>query len=192
MNKINVNGKEIIIKVHEFEGNQTSEQYMKQIYSALNKIGVNEKFITIESNEEFSKLTWTINNKKLEFTCSSQKEERLNLGSISQAIQEDVRQIKRGIKDLNLVMKQYEKEEENKSKNQKKGILSYSQELEQDALNSIKNTQNISITSTTQAKMIISEIKLKYKNYSDYSLLPEKDRDLLRKAYLYIGVMVKF
>lgn len=192
MNKININGKEIIIKTHVFEGNQTQEQYINQIYSALNKIGVTQKFITILSNDESSKISWTINNQKFEFICSSQKEERLNLGAIAQAIQEDVRQIKRGIKDINLVMKQYIQEKENKNNFKKKGILSYSEEIEEDALNSLKNQEKIIITSTTQAKMIISEIKLKYKNFSDYSLLPEKDRDLLRKAYLYIGVIVKF
>lgn len=192
MSKININGKEITIKHHEFEGNQTEEQYIKQIYSALSKIGVTEKFITITSSKDSSKITWTINNQKFEFICSSQKEERLNLGAIAQAIQEDVRQIKRGIKDINLVMKQYKKEEENKPISQRKGIWSYSDNIEEDALSSLKDQEKIIITSTTQAKMIISEIKEKYKNFSDYSLLPEKDRDLLRKAYLYIGVIVKF
>ncbi len=103
-----INGKTIKIKPHQFEGHQSLEHYENQIYSALSKIGISKDYISINYNEELAQVNWKINSKNFSFQCESQQTKTQNLGAIAQAIQEDIRQITRGIKDLFLIMTQYE------------------------------------------------------------------------------------
>lgn len=194
-----INGKEIKIKLHKFSGTQTKQEYITQIYTALKKIGVEPKFIDFNSDETHAKLEWTINKNQFTFSCMSQENEIQNVGAISQAIQEDVRQIMRGIKDLNLVMKQYsdQKIEYQKPKtmldfNQNNNKKEKEQELDIFKKEEQKEPEEIEITSQLHAKMIIQEIKEKYPNFTNYALIPKKDRDILRKAHSYLGIVVKF
>lgn len=111
MQQFEINGKQIKIKTHKFEGKQSLEFYTNQIYTALKKIGVTKQFITISSkseDESFAEVSWIINKQTFKFKSESQEDETKNLGAIAQAIQEDIRQITRGIKDIDLVMRQYE------------------------------------------------------------------------------------
>ena len=108
MFKYNINGKDIFIKSKSFEGTQNIEFYENQIYKTLNKIGIDKNYIKIITNDNFAQVNWYINEQLFSFTCSTQENSTKNLGAISQAIQDDVRQITRGIKSIDLVMKQYE------------------------------------------------------------------------------------
>lgn len=102
-----VNGKEIFVKPHIFEGKLSKEEYEKQIFNALSKIGVFKDFVDVRYEKEEVEVMWKINSNSFVFKCCSQSSLELNLGAIAQAIQEDVRQITRGIKDLNQTMSQY-------------------------------------------------------------------------------------
>jgi len=199
MKKYLINGREIKIKSHQFSGTQTKLEYINQIYTALKKIGVEPKYIDFTSDKTHAKLEWTINSNKFTFSCMSQENETQNIGAISQAIQEDVRQIMRGIKDLNLVMKQYSDQKleykkpktildfnKNQSNNQKKN------QKDLNIFDKKKEKEKIEITSQLEAKIIIQDIKKKYNNFTNYALIPQKDRDLLRKAHAYLGIIVKF
>jgi hypothetical protein len=192
-----INGKEIKIKHHKFSGTQTKEEYTAQIYTALSKIGVQPKYINFESSENHAKLDWEINKNKFTFSCMSQEDETQNSGAIAQAIQEDVRQIMRGIKDLNLVMKQYGDQKNDYKK--PKTMLDFNQDENKEKIQyqtklkiSEESEEEIEINSEIEAKIIIQDIKNKYPNFRNYNLLPQKDRDLLRKAHAYIGITVKY
>lgn len=108
MLRYKVNGKEIFIKPKSFEGTQNQEFYENQIFKSLSKIGIEKQFINIIIGENEVRVIWIINQQKFEFVCSTQESPTKNLGAISQAIQDDIRQITRGIKTIDLVMKQYE------------------------------------------------------------------------------------
>lgn len=195
-----INGREIKIKSHQFSGTQSKVEYIQQIYTALKKIGVEPRFINFESNDEFAKLKWEINKNQFTFSCMSQDTEIQNIGAIAQAIQEDVRQIMRGIKDLNLVMKQYS--DQKKEYQKPKTMLDFTNEKKesenknqtQTRLNEFEkdDEEEIEINSEIEAKLVISDIKNKYPNFRNYNLLPQKERDLLRKAHAYLGIVVKF
>jgi hypothetical protein len=194
-----INGKDIKIKAHQFSGTQNKLEYINQIYTALKKIGVEKKYINFQSDKEHAKLEWEINKNKFTFSCMSQDTEQQNIGAISQAIQEDVRQIMRGIKDLNLVMKQYgdQKLEYKKPKT----MLDFAEEKKEKKITQStigefdKEKQEEEITeinSEIEAKLIIQDIKNKYPNFRNYNLLPQTERDLLRKAHAYLGITVKY
>jgi hypothetical protein len=116
-----INNKKIEFKFIPFHGKLKLEEYETQIYKLFSKIGVNKKEISIEYLKDLKsvKVIWIIDKKKYEFKSSMQKDYRENLGSIVYALKEDFRQISRGIKTLNQILKQYEKEETKikKSKN---------------------------------------------------------------------------
>jgi len=130
-----INGRVIKFKLSEFEGKKSIEYYENQIITSLNRIGIFENFIQINYLEDFSCfVVWEINKKQYMFECASQNSKVKNLGAIAQAIQEDIRQITRGIKDLFIIMNQYE----TKIKiTRKKGLLGY------DKKNSKKDNFNI-------------------------------------------------
>jgi hypothetical protein len=184
-----VNGKYVTIKPSPFSGTQSSEEYEGQIIKALHKIGVHEKYMSIEILKKGVKVTWEINKQQFSFTCKSQETITLNMGAIAQAIQEDIRQIKRGIKDLTLVMKQYQLEGESEIK-KRESVLDFKEESKEDNEEEIE--ESVVFYSQGDARLKITEIKQRYKNFTDLSLIPEKDRDILRKAYLFLGVHVKF
>ncbi|NQZ85128.1 MAG: hypothetical protein HRU03_05410 [Nanoarchaeales archaeon] len=195
-----INNREIKIKSHQFSGTQSKIEYTQQIYTALKKIGVESKYINFESDETHAKLEWEINKNKFTFSCMSQDTEEQNVGAISQAIQEDVRQIMRGIKDLNLVMRQYgdQKNEykkpktmldfETNNKTEKKHTQTTIGDFDKDK----KEEEIIEINSEIEAKLVIQDIKNKYPNFRNYNLLPQTERNLLRKAHAYLGIVVKF
>ncbi len=199
MKSYQINGKEIKIKSHQFSGTQSKLEYINQIYTALKKIGVERNYINFQSGEDFAKLDWEINKNKFTFSCMSQDTEEQNIGAIAQAIQEDVRQIMRGIKDLNLVMKQYgdQKLEYKKPKT----MLDFAQENKEKKPTQTnlgqfdkekKQDEIIKINSSIEAKLIIEDIKNKYPNFRNYNLLPQTERDLLRRAHAYLGITVKY
>lgn len=133
-----INGKDIKIKPHIFEGKQSLEVYENQILISLSKIGLTKDYIEIETNENFARVIWQINKKKYQFKCDSQKTVEQNLGAIAQAIQEDIRQITRGIKNLYQIMNQYEEKVNIKSK---LGLFNYSNG-ERDSLDMFSNEKN--------------------------------------------------
>lgn len=199
MKSYQINGREIKIKSHQFSGTQNKLEYINQIYTALKKIGVERNFINFESDKEHAKLEWEINKNKFTFSCMSQDTEEQNIGAISQAIQEDVRQIMRGIKDLNLVMKQYgdQKLEYKKPKT----MLDFTNENKEKKITQStigqfdkekQKEEIIEINSSIEAKLIIEDIKNKYPNFRNYNLLPQSERDLLRRAHAYLGITVKY
>ena len=110
-----VNSKIVKIPPHVFEGKLSIENYENQIYSALSKIGVTKEYVEIkyssrkdeEEDNAFAQVKWIINLREFMFECFSQATTVSNLGCIAQAIQEDIRQITRGIKDLDQIMNQY-------------------------------------------------------------------------------------
>lgn len=184
-----VNGRFVTIKPSPFSGTQTKEEYEQQILKALHKIGVIGKYITIEIVKEIVTVSWEINKQEFSFICKSQETSTLNMGAVAQAIQEDVRQIKRGIKDLNLVMKQYQLGTSESVLKKRKSVLTFGEENNVDEE---EVEEDVVFYSQGDARIKIKEIKQRYKNFTDLSLIPEKDRDILRKAYLYLGVHVKF
>ncbi|MCH8519386.1 MAG: hypothetical protein LAT82_01385 [Nanoarchaeota archaeon] len=104
-----INGKSIYIKPTPFEGKLSIEEYEQQLYSALLKIGVTQKHISISSRNSISAtISWRINSKNFSFTCRVFETFKENFGACTQAIKEDIRHILRGIKDIDLVLKQYE------------------------------------------------------------------------------------
>ena len=188
-----VNGKKITFSPHLFEGRKSYQKYAEEIYTALNKIGVTRKYILIENLDEGVRVSWKINESSFSFECHSQDDSRLNIGAIAQAIQEDVRQIQRGIKDLNLVMRQYGSWElgENNSKN-RQGLLEYGEGYEKEFVPGSQESFPTTFSSTLEARETIAKIKEKYSNFTDLSLLPEEDKKSLRQAYMYLGIIVKF
>ncbi|MCA9486190.1 hypothetical protein H6501_00355 [Candidatus Woesearchaeota archaeon] len=112
-----INGKNVHIQVHHFEGKLSEEEYESQIFTALSKLGLEKQDIELCGDEEknspssYARVTWNINGKSYAFHCDSQESYRQNLGAIAQALQEDTRQIMRGIKDPFLLMTQYENKE---------------------------------------------------------------------------------
>lgn len=211
-----INGKSVYIKPTPFEGKLSIEEYEQQLYSALLKIGVNQKHISISSQQSKSvTITWIINSKQFSFTCNIFETFRENFGACTQAIKEDIRHILRGIKDINLVLKQYE-DKNNDSDNQKNEILiqTKQQTLQKTILNvnnkkeeenegkiNFKDVENQSqqkerienfsskfeILNDNDARRIIQEIKHKYPQFSNYSYIPDYDRIKLEKAYYYLG-----
>lgn len=141
-----INSKSIKFKPHKFEGKLSLEEYEKQIYSSLSKIGVSKEFVNIiYSNDfqaDFVEVCWIINNNNFLFRCDSQESNVLNLGSLSQAIQEDIRQVTRGIKDLFQIMSQYEVKEERKPK--KLGLLGFASSDDNLISNNSNNYSNTS------------------------------------------------
>jgi len=187
--RIQVNGKTISIKSTTFLGTKDYIYYEKQIYSALKKIGVEHNYITIIKLNSGIKVLWEINKETFEFTCQSQKSLQENCGAIAQAIQEDVRQITRGIKDLNLTMKQYQLGEGEGENKKKRGFGKCEKNIEKEE-NTIKIKDNI--LTKNDARIIIKEIKEKYISFTDFKYIPEHDRNRLREAYLYLGIETKF
>ncbi|MFP4401699.1 MAG: hypothetical protein ACLFPL_00565 [Candidatus Nanoarchaeia archaeon] len=206
---LHINNSIITIKPTPFLGTQSIEQYEKLVYSALHKIGVSSKFISISKpTSSVCTITWEIHSKQFSFTCSVFETYRENIGACTQAIQEDVRHILRGIKDINLVLKQYEFDEKNSSSKSvdTSSLLHYSNPTSSNNSpnnknNNIHNTKNIEnehdsnttysqkieIVSENHAKSIIQDIKRKYPQFSNYSFIPDNDKFLLEKAYLYLG-----
>lgn len=130
MKKYTINGRDISFNVHQFEGKKSLEEYEQQIYSTLSKIGVTKEYVEIDFSDDefgsFAQVMWKINGKNFVFRCESQDNAQLNMGAIAQALQEDVRQVTRGIKDLFSIMNQYEI---NKKKVQRKrGLMNFSGE----------------------------------------------------------------
>ena len=115
MKNYTINGKNIKFKPHQFEGKLSLQNYEQQILSALSKIGVTSDYVDIvyedRDDESFAQAHWIINHKNFVFRCDSQQDATSNLGAIAQAIQEDIRQVTRGIKDLFTIMNQYERKE---------------------------------------------------------------------------------
>jgi len=157
MFKYHINGKDIYIKPKKFEGSQNIEFYENQIYKTLNKIGIDKNHILILTNDTLAQVNWKINGKEFSFTCSTQENKTKNLGSISQAIQDDVRQITRGIKTIDLIMKQYELEtytDDDKKKQKKNNLLDFESKKEEEF-----NPQDLKLD-----KEINEELNIKY-NY---------------------------
>lgn len=189
--KIEINGREIEIIPTPFDGKLEIEDYEKQLFSALFKIGVSQKFITIENINQTVKISWIINNQNFSFSCIVYDTFRENLGACVQAIKEDVRHILRGIKQIDLVLKQYATEEVKIKQLKKKNLFDFQNEesLTTSNISSIKkeSTDIIEILNENHAKQIIEEIKSKYPQFSNYSFLPDIDRVNLEKAYIYLG-----
>lgn len=192
METYTVNGRTITIKNHIFEGKKTYQEYERSIYQSLKKIGISKEFITISKTTNGINVSWKINDSTFAFHCTSQETQTQNIGALSQAIQEDIRQILRGIKDLNLVMKQYQNDESQLLKKKKKSLEDYSTSFENEYKNSEEEIFPTTFSSHIEAKEVISKIKEKYANFTDLALLPEHDKTSLREAYLYLGIVVKF
>ncbi|MDA3855310.1 MAG: hypothetical protein PF569_03565 [Candidatus Woesearchaeota archaeon] len=143
MKEYNINGKTLIFKPHEFEGLKSVEYYENQIISALSKIGVLKDYIEIEYDDDFAQVLWVINGKEFIFRCKSQKNAEKNLGAIAQAIQEDIRQITRGIKDLFTIMNQYESKLKKTKK--KKNLFDFGESKDSSEVFSINNIKSDSI-----------------------------------------------
>lgn len=107
-----VNGKKVSIKPKDFTGFQDTKKYAESIKKALKTIGIEEQFIKIDIggmySTAFAKAEWEINKQKFRFECNMFDSQYKNLGAITQAIQDDVRHITRGIKSLWASMRQYE------------------------------------------------------------------------------------
>lgn len=192
MQTYTVNGKEISFSTHKFEGKKSYEYYEKAIYLALKKIGVTGEYVSVKKIGEGVKVIWGINGSQFSFHCNSQLESRLNMGAVSQAIQEDVRQILRGIKDLNLVMKQYSEEGELDLRDKRRTLSQFANGYEEEYKVNFQEKFPTTFSSTIEAKETIEKIKNKYSNFTNLSLLPEDDKKSLRQAYLYLGIAVKF
>jgi hypothetical protein len=193
--KYQVNGKTIYITPIPFTGKKDIVYYKKQIFSSLKKIGVEDTFISMFEKEKTVTLVWEINNQRFQFTCGTQESLTHNYGAIAQAIQEDVRQITRGIKDLDLTMKQYlqETQFEGEARSEKESVFSkFEKRGESVNTISLKERSDVEILTKADARKIIQEIKKKYSSFSDLKYIPEEDKEILRKAYLYLGVHPKF
>ncbi|MFT4244709.1 MAG: hypothetical protein ACMXYB_04630 [Candidatus Woesearchaeota archaeon] len=202
-----INGRSIYIKPTPFEGRLSIEEYEQQLYSALRKIGVTQKHISISSQHSTTAIiTWIINSKRFSFTCDIFQTFRENFGACTQAIKEDIRHILRGIKDINLVLKQYENKDNTNNDNLNSEILTQTKQqtlqnsmaynikdrkkkVENNALekNSEILDKNIEILNDNDAKRIIQKIKHKYPQFSNFSYIPDYDRIKLEKAYYYLG-----
>lgn len=221
---LNINNQIVTITPTPFEGKLSVEEYETQLYNALYKIGVSAKFITIESsndsndsnnsnlnslnNSNVAIISWIINEEKFSFSCGVFETFRENFGACTQAIKEDVRHILRGIKDISLILKQYQVEDSNfldfSYQNPNTNLLQFnsSDKKEQDLNNnaqsnssktndesnqSLADTLGNQIISENHAKEIIATIKKKYPNFSNFSYIPDFDRIKLEKAYYYLG-----
>ena len=121
-----INGRSVKLKQHNFEGKLSVEEYENQIYQALSNIGITKEYVEViyggDEGESYAQALWTINKQDFIFRCESQDKEVHNLGAIAQAIQEDIRQVTRGIKDLFTIMNQYKTQ---LKKIKKKNLFSY-------------------------------------------------------------------
>ncbi len=189
MKRIIINGEEVEIKPTPFEGKLSVEEYESQVFSTLKKIGVREKFVSISAKGEFGVvISWSINSQEYLFSCIIYDSYRENLGACVQAIREDIRHILRGIKDISLVLKQYSNSEVEIKELKKPTVFDFKSGTLKDLKeNSSQGIKNIQIISENHAKRIIGDIKKKYPNYSNYSFLPDEDRILLEKAFIYLG-----
>lgn len=199
-----INGREITITPTPFEGKLSIEEYETQLYSALLKIGVTQKYIKISQNAQtqISSISWEINSEQFSFSCAVFETYQENFGACVQAIKEDIRHILRGIKDISLVLKQYKVEnslnpQPTSLHHNNTSLLTFnsSNNIDKNEINNdesnkfLKNQKNNknSIESEIEAKTIIEEIKSRYPNFSNYSYLPDNDKIRLEKAYYYLG-----
>jgi len=99
-----VNGKSVRVKTSNFTGTKSIDEYVKEAYNALSKIGVDRQYIDIDAggyhDNAYAEVKWEINGKKFSFRCDRFKHQYKNMGAIAQVIQDDVRHITRGIKSL--------------------------------------------------------------------------------------------
>ena len=107
-----VNGQEVIIKTQDKDYSKNKQYYEKSIITALGKIGVTEEHVEIKSagryTDAVATVIWNINGQQFKFECDLYDSQTKNMSAISQAIQDDVRHIRRGIKSLWASMRQYE------------------------------------------------------------------------------------
>lgn len=223
---LNINNQIVTITPTPFEGKLSIEEYETQLYNALYKIGVSTKYITIKSssssnnsdkfndsinsissiNSNIAIISWVINGENFSFSCGVFETFRENFGACTQAIKEDVRHILRGIKDISLILKQYQVEDSNtldfSHQNPNTDLLQFNSSNKKERVNQKNNLNNSSIDenntsladalgnqiiSENHAKEIIATIKKKYPNFSNFSYIPDYDRIKLEKAYYYLG-----
>lgn len=172
-----INGKEISIKSQTFEGKKSIEYYIRQIYSSLKRIGVTKDYVKIDYCDDlicFAEVLWKINGNDFKFRCQSQESSVLNLGAISQAIQEDVRQIMRGIKNIDLVMRQYETRRNNKIK-KKTDLLNFENDNDSDKF---KQEEEFDVSSLKIDNEVTGELN------ESYSYLTKKTNEEINCLYL--------
>ncbi len=171
-----INGRIIKFTPHKFEGKLSLEEYENQIYSSLSKIGIEKPFIEITiskiDEEPFAKVNWIINKRNFEFRCDTQENPTLNLGAIAQAIQDDIRQITRGIKNLNQIMNQYDKTPLKKKTNS--GLMKFSNE---------EKLKNNSQNDLFPIEDLIMETPINEKLDSKYHYLLKYSPEQLDKMY---------
>lgn len=207
---LKINNQVIKISPIPFEGKLSIEEYENQLYNALQKIGVTSKFINVESSSNSNNennfnvaiISWYINEEKFSFSCGVFETFRENFGACTQAIKEDVRHILRGIKDISLILKQYQTSDSKKlnftHQNPNTSLLNFNSKKSADSNakeNLSNNSKNIDLAETfgseiiseNHAKEIISTIKKKYPNFSNFSYIPDNDRIKLEKAHYYLG-----
>ncbi len=154
-----INGKVIHLKTNLFTGKQNIDFYVKKIYNTFAKIGIEKNFIDIEINHESGsvKVFWQINEKSFFFQSLNQQSAQENCGVLAIALEEDVRQIKRGIKGIDMLMKQYECTTPTKTKR----ITSINDFTKKDEQNNI-NFETFNLNDLSIEKPVLEKLDKKY------------------------------
>ncbi len=197
MSEYNINGKKIKFNPHKFEGKKSKEHYENQIHTTLKKIGITKDYIKITYNTEdehkFAQVCWQINNTEYAFKCQTQKTNTQNIGAISQAIQEDIRQIKRGIKNLNTIMNQYKQETKKQAK--KNTLVGFAENttssheafpVDELKLPKIKPTDKLNPEYNYLTKLSNEKLNILYLNFKNECINQNKPNHPMLKALMIV------
>lgn len=109
---VNVNGKQVEIKVNKMKASGHQGHYKSNILRWLGRIGIEKDYINIEYaaygyEQPWAEVRWIVNGKEHRYRCSSQKSATRCLAAVEQLVHFEVLFIERGIKTFTQVMNQF-------------------------------------------------------------------------------------
>ena len=113
MNQIvNVNGKQVEIKVNKMSVSGQHGYYKRNIFNWLDRIGIEKEYINVDHSvygyeQPWAEVRWIVNGKEYRYRCSSQDTGTKCLAAVEQLVHFEVLFIERGIKTFTQVMNQF-------------------------------------------------------------------------------------
>lgn len=109
---VNVNGKQVEIKVNQMMAGGHQAYYRKNIIRWLGRIGIKKDYINIDHSvygyeDPWAEVRWKVNGKEHRYRCTSQESATKCLAAVEQLVHYEVIFIERGIKTFIQVMNQF-------------------------------------------------------------------------------------
>jgi len=109
---VNVNGKQVEIKVNQMTAGGHHGYYKRNIVKWLDRIGIEKDYISIEYSsygyeQPWAEVRWMVNGKEHSYRCTSQESATKCLAAVEQLVHYEVIFIERGIKTFTQVMNQF-------------------------------------------------------------------------------------